>query len=447
MRTPFTLAEEILDRGDRPSQPQVPGFEIRVSGSIDVHRLRDAVAQAVSLHPMARARKARRRRFLRPPEWEIADAASLDLTLAVRSADASSEQEMSAIRARFYSAPISLSRPPAVRLLVVRRAGGDSLCLKWHHAIADGVGGLRLLQSIARAYTGIDDPIPALDPITARAAARSNNHGSQTRPDDHERESLVGEPTTLVAPEPDRAPGGYGVHHLTLDADAVDLRGVRGVVPTASVNDVLIAALHKTIEAWNAEHGRGSGRIIVMVPANNRPVKWLHEVVANVVRLDVVTTTDEQRAGIAPLLESVVAQTRSLKRPGGVVVRSGWRRRLAPVLLLVATIPAVSRRRQAAALLSTMGRIKRPPDFGPAGHAIEFWGFTPIPMPPGLGVGVVGLGDRYHVAFCYRRILLDATACERFATIYERELTAITCRQPDGAQSARTTERRSYANQ
>ncbi len=442
MRVRFTIAEEILDIGDRPHQPQVPGFEVRVSGSIDADRLRDAVAAAVVPHPMARAWKATNRRLARPPEWEIADASAIDFGPVVESVESASDAEMAGIRSRFYSTPITLKRAPAVRLLVVRRAGGDSLCVKWHHAIADGIGGLRLLQSIARAYADEPDPAPVVDALTARSSAHASRQAAPATARATDRRDWIGDPTTLVAPEPDRVEHGYGVHHLTVPAGLIDLRHARSDVESVSLNDVFIAVLHRSIEAWNASHGRPSGRVIVMVPGNKRPARWLHDVVANVVRLDTVTTTAEQRAGRVALLETVVDQTRDLKRRGGGDARrTGWRRRLAPVLLLLATVPAISRRRQAAALLSTMGRIKRVPDFGPAGSVVEFWGFTPIPMPPGLGVGIIGLGDTHHVAFCYRRSLFSPEACERFAGVFLREMLAIAGRQPaeahaDGARRA-----------
>ena len=55
----------------------------------------------------------------------------------------------------FYSERIDLAMAPAFRALIVHRPGGDSLLLSLHHTITDGVGTLRFVHSIARAYANV----------------------------------------------------------------------------------------------------------------------------------------------------------------------------------------------------------------------------------------------------------------------------------------------------
>lgn len=441
MGIPFTVSEEIFDYGDVPTQPQTGCVEIRVTGSIDEQRLRDALAEAITRHPMARAKKVSGRRGLRPPEWELVDAPELDLSETVSVLPAGDDEAMRTIRSRFSNERVSLSAPPPLRLLLVRRAAGDTLIFKWHHAMADGIGGIRFLRSLVRAYDGTADPIPDVDPIQARDTVVTDEPPEPVEGERPAPVTRVREIPSLIAPENPSDVPGYGIHLLVLDGSAVELKDLRAHRPSASVNDVLIGALHLAIADWNSMHGEETGRVIVLMPVSLRPAAWLREVVANIVGHGVVTTTAEQRADRFALMDVVAGQTRYLRAhsAGALLQRRPWLRRVAPFLLVVLSRPWISRRRQAAAMMSNVGRVRTFGDMGDAGAVVGFDGSMPAPMPPGVAIAAARYNDTFRIGLRYNRQLFDDAAAERFLDLYVDEITFLCTGAAIGGERAADT--------
>src|SRR5215218_6693393 len=96
IRTPFRMAEEILQGLDQPDEPSTIQIELRVSGSFDEQALQTAVETAVRAHPMLRARRASRRVLFRAARWEIGEPSLHPVLTSVRCAD---ETSLSADRA------------------------------------------------------------------------------------------------------------------------------------------------------------------------------------------------------------------------------------------------------------------------------------------------------------------------------------------------------------
>lgn len=431
MRFPFTVAEEIFVFGDRPSQPQTGCIELHVTGTLDEQRLRDAVAAAVMLHPMAQARQASARRGLRPSEWEIADTRRMNLNGVVRVMAADDDDEMPAIRARFSGEPISLGVPPALRLLLIHRPAGDSLIFKWHHSIADGIGAIRFLISVRRAYVDAPDPIPDVDPIAVRdvtiatsAEEPARRAGAAPAEKRAERPLKMRDLPTLVAPENPASQPGYGIHYAELSIKEIQLEDLRARLPAVGVNDVLIGALHLAITEWNRMHGEASGRIIVLMPVSLRPAAWLREVVANVVGHGVVVTTADQRADRFTLMDVICRQTRTLRDNSlsAALNRPRWARRIAPLVLALLSLRPLSRRQQVAAFLSNVGRMRGLADFGPAGAVTMLTGTMPASMPPGLALTTGRFNDSMQIGLRHNRLLLDDAAATRFLRLYLDEV-------------------------
>lgn len=425
MGIPFTVSEEILDYGDVPGQPQTGCVEIRVTGSIDEQRLRVALAGAIALHPMARAKKVAGRRALRPPEWELVDPSELDLSQAIHVVTAGDDGELRAIRAQYSDERVSLSAPPPLRLLLIRRTGGDTVIFKWHHAMADGIGGIRFLRSLVRAYNGSADPVPDVDPIQARNTVVTDEPPEPVEGERPAAVTRVRDIPTLIAPENPSDVPGYGVHLLVLDGSAVELKDLRTHRPSISANDVLIGALHLAIADWNRMHGEDTGRVIVLMPVSLRPAAWLREVVANIVGHGVVTTTAEQRADRFALMDVVASQTRYLRAhsAGALLQRRPWLRQVAPFLLAVLSRPWISKRRQAAAMMSNVGRVRTFGEMGDAGTVVGFDGSMPAPMPPGVAIAAARYNDTFRIGLRYNRRLFDDSAAERFLDLYVGEIT------------------------
>ncbi|MCO5176887.1 MAG: hypothetical protein M9890_07975 [Thermomicrobiales bacterium] len=426
MRFPFIVTEEILAFGNRPSQPQNACIELRVSGTIDEDRLRDAVVRATGIHPMARAARVARRRRLSPPMWEVQESGSLDISHVIRVAEADGEDDMQRLRGEFTSELIDLERPPAVRLLIVRRVGGDSLLYIWHHAMADGMGGIRFLRSIVRAYADQSDPIPDVDPIDARIL-RTDGDPSELDSDSSASPPRTRDIPSLVLSNGAHDEPGYGMCYEAIELDDIDLHDYDGLEHRVTVNDILLAALHLTIDEWNRLHGGSTGKLIVLTPISLRPPEWMHEVVANVVGHGVIVTTADQRADRHALLATTTQQTRHMRTHAAAAFKSrpDWVRQFDPLLIFIFTRRPFRRRREAAALISNVGRLRGFEEFGSAGDVVELWGSTPASMPPGLGIGIVRWKDRLHISIRYRHALFDAAAAARFLRLFADQTRAL----------------------
>lgn len=221
-----------------------------------------------------------------------------------------------------------------------------------NHAAADGIGSLRVLCSIARAYAGQADPVPDVDPLTPRDPAAAFFPGGGFGGPVRRGLALLRElheaagKWTRVAPEGGEDRPGYGFHRVALTAEQT-AAFVGGHPAGVTVHDLLLAALHLTVEEWNAEHRVSAGRIGVMMPVNLRPRAWWHEVVGNA------------RVQRLPLR---------------------LRRALASLLSRDPFVPT--------GVLSNLGRVDEPLSFGPeVGEVAEVWFSPPAKTPSGLAVG------------------------------------------------------------
>src|SRR5262249_14259869 len=121
--------------------------------------------------------------------------------------------------------------------------------------------------------------------------------------------------TDRLAPDGGRERPGYGVQTCSLELMPIIRSRIRLAVE-ASVNDVLLAALHLAIGRWNRSHGAGSDRLSVIVPINVRGAHQEPVLVGNFVAADTVSTWAGERAGTEPTLRGVCRQTRRFKETG-----------------------------------------------------------------------------------------------------------------------------------
>lgn len=425
---PFSVADEAVHLIDSEAAPWSIQLEARVPGRLDERRLRLAFAQALSRHDMARARKAPSRRSYRQDRWEIGHDLDVDPLRVVECAD---DDALAAARADLQSRAVPLGESPPLRARLVRHPGGDVLMLNASHAAMDGFGVLRVLRSVARAYTGDDDPAPKITTSEAsQHLGRLIDAGFATRFRRHlalaEKARDLITPPARVAPDGGTDRTGYGFHHVALSESLT--AALVGLDHEGTVNDVLLAALHLAIARWNDQHGRPCRRIGVLVPANLRPAQWRQDVVGNFSLPARISTTVAGRRDPGAALRTVSAQTRRKKASGmgtGLLelLRQSRRLPLWAKQTLVMTLPLSGDRLTDTAMLSNMGRLEEPLSFGAdAGTAVEAWFSPPARMPLGLTIGALTVADRVHLAFRYRHRLMDAAAAARFAETYLGEL-------------------------
>jgi NRPS condensation-like uncharacterized protein len=214
---------------------------------------------------------------------------------------------------------------------------------------------------------------------------------------------------------------GYGFHHVTLPAEPSRRLDPRRFEPSATVNDLLLAALHLAIAEWNARRHHPCDCIAVFMPANSRPAEWRDELVINHTVGGKITSTPDRRATAEALMAAVTKQTRWIKAgcaAAALFNRPSWVLNLTPLLLpMIPTL--LGDRVENTAVLSNLGRLDDLPEFGGEAGAITEFAFSPpCGMPMGLSLGVAGVRGRLHLAFRYRRALFDDVAARRFADLF-----------------------------
>lgn len=370
----FSDVDAIMRVLDEPRRPQTIELEVEVASAspLDETPLRDAVERAAERHPMARARQLPSGPLAPNDRWAILDHLGDDV-VEVEAAEA----DGSAARERFFSRHIDVTASPPFRCLLLREHDAvDRFLLSVSHVAFDGVGALRLLRSISRAYTGDDDPLPAVDPEQARrlVASRANRSAasaSPRRPPAH----LTGR----------RADGGttFGILHVDLDAGAVRRIGA------ASVNDVLLAAAHLATASWIRSQGGAPDELAFMMPVNERPADWRDDVVANLVQSASITSAARDRMDNATLLAAISTQTGRIKRDGVVPSVPAIPNRTPVVVrrLLPRLVDLASNSTAVTGVVSNLGFVPDESWFGSPARGL--WFSPPPRRPVVLTIGAV----------------------------------------------------------
>lgn len=433
---PFTAVDELGCHFDSAHEPNNVHLEVAVDGPLGPDRLLDAITATLADRPMARVHRmpwrGRDRRF----HWRIADRPD---QVVVETLSWSTEPELAARRESFLAAAPPLDAAPALRFGHFTGPSGDVLVLNAHHAAFDGLSCLHLLRDIARHYAApLADPSPTTaNPVTAQRipatahppptdspdtptaqpppSAPTRTPAADAQPDRNRR--ALRPPARIAADhDPDEPTPGYGFHLVSLTCQAGS-----GTEP-GTVNDVLITALAIAVLRWNAEHDRAATPIRITMPINARgPAE--SDAIGNLSRLAVITADGGHPPG--GLLADVARQTLAAKRVSGPQVDAATRLLATPHLPLAVKSRLVGAVRRLVApwltdtsLLSNLGRVAEPPDFGPDHPATALWFSTPAPLPRGLSVGVVSLRDKLLLCFRYRRALFGVAAAERFAGLF-----------------------------
>jgi NRPS condensation-like uncharacterized protein len=422
-RLPFTVVDEAIHHLDTESEPWSIEVEVAIDGRLDAEHLRRALDQALARHPMTRAHRLPARRTDRTYTWELTPTADLD-PLSVF--ECSGTEHLKAERDRLASLGVPLAESPPFRLRLARCPDGDVLMMNSNHAAFDGFGCVRLLQSVARAYSGQDDPVPDVDLTDARDVER-HLATRDVKVLAKRAMAMAGKVADLFRPPARLAPDGgtdepgYRIVHRSLSAqDSADVAAVEG----ATVNDLLMTALHLAADGWNTDHGAATGRVGVLMPVNLRPRDWRDEVVTNFVLVARVATTQTDRTDPRSALAAVERQTRDVKQwgTGAALVEVLGRSRRLPLWVRSALSPALwltGNRLVDTALFSNLGTVAEPPAFGPgAGDTTGIWFSAPTRLPSALSVGAASVGGRLHLSFRWRRPAVGRAAAEAFADRY-----------------------------
>lgn len=423
---PFIPVDELGCYVDDPAEPNTIYLEVVLDGHLDPAYLRAAVLTTLTAHPLARARRGRWHGWHRRFNWEITSKPDVSPIDHVRWR---TQDELDQHRQALLACAPQLDHAPPLRIRHAVGPGRDVLILNVHHAAMDGLSCLRLLRSIARSYAGRPDPIGA-DPLAVRSPVQAlDSPGVRDR-----AKARYLRPATRIAVDSAEPGPGSGFHLLSVPINSVPVSSVpNGSAGTAAtVNDILIAALVRTVEEWNQNHGGHAGTIRITMPINARSTAAADEPLGNLSRLAVIANRPADRRSTDRLLTDIARQTSTAKLVGGPQIDPISQLFATPWLpvAIKARLMSVTRRLAGptigdTALLSNLGSTGEAPDFGPGARAVGLWFSSPVRMPVGLSVGAITLRGRLHLCFRYRRELFDPAAAARFAATFRAVLAGL----------------------
>ncbi|MDK1473933.1 condensation protein [Streptomyces sp. 549] len=438
-RIPFPTVDEISRHCLVEDEPETVHIEIHLPGRIDVDRLREAVRDALDKHPRVLVRQARHRWWDRGYAWEV--TAGPDREPVGRPGGT-----LAQARQRAVSEIPPLTGSPPVRIEVVdpggpidpgdpggpgegHAAGGSVLVVSVNHTALDGPACLRVLATAAELYGGADNA-PAPAPVRAGTSPSS---GSAAEPPP--AGSNWARPVRIAADRGGarRGPtGGNGMHIAELPLPTRP----RGAPYT--VNDQLLVATCLTSIRWNEQHGRRAHPVRITMPVDDRP-RTAEMPIGNGTRLVEVTFGKEEHRpeDVEQLLRATAARTRAWKAAARPQLGFSGDLLTTPVLPVGLRAAGTRLLRSAAGpwasttLLSNLGRLAYPLDFGDAGAASAVWVSAPARMPRGVSVTTISVGGRLQLALRWSRHRLDDAAGERFAALFAECLTSTALDGPE----------------
>ena len=316
---PLVPFEEYMLAENTPSYPRVFFLDLEFAGSLDRGALEAAWREAIVRHPLLNSRIGKshgRRQWLGPSDelpvihWLPADAA------------------LEFPRGEL----IDLTREAGVRMWVRLDENRARWTLEFHHACADGVGGLQFVADLMALYARkTSDHAPPLLPLDSKLLAGRGTFGL-TRPTFREwlghaaytiRDSLrlVGRkvlplhPARVVSGEraTPLAQGDIETYRSTPEERmAVQLAAEAAGV---TVNDLAMCHLMRAIAEWNNQQaGRPvEGWLRINVPTNLRRREDAAMPTANVMSFTFVDRHTADCVDARALLESIRRETEAIK--------------------------------------------------------------------------------------------------------------------------------------
>ncbi|HYZ36948.1 MAG TPA: condensation domain-containing protein [Pseudonocardiaceae bacterium] len=428
MSLPLTMLDEALLFLQETRAVWNVQFEVGANACLDAGRFRQAVRLCCQRHPMARARLAPAENGESSYQWNITAEPDHDPLQVVDCPDAGA---LEALRTELYTPPIPLGTSPGFRLALARRPRGDLVLLSISHLVADGVGAVRLLQTIARAYRGEPDPPDPLPLAEARdlgsflaPKTRSEKWARELELLRRLHEAL--DPPSRIAAVGGGQRDGFGFVFRSFDIGEAT-PGLVQRPPNTTINDVLVAALHCTVQVWNAQHHTATDRIGVMMPINVRPADRKWEVVSNLTLMVSVSTEPKDRADLVSATTAVAGQTYEMHRNDRAyglydlldVMKN------APLMVKRAVprlIHLTGDRFVDTAMLSNLGRLPAAPTFG-SEPAAELWFSPPCDPTCSVSIGVATCEKRLSLVARYRHEQFDSRAAEEFIDLLIAQIT------------------------
>jgi NRPS condensation-like uncharacterized protein len=429
-RFPLTWQDQAILDLEGASDPWNIQLEIAGSAGLDVGRLEEALLAACRRHPMARSRLVRSGPLSSTNYWQPEELTRLHVEVRTCATTA----ELDTLRTALYSPALDLTIAPPFKVVVARRADAPDLMLfNAAHPAVDGIGLLRLVSSVCRAYRGEEDPPDPLPLREARELRRllrpstRKEFGARALEGGRKLLGAVNRPARIAADSVDPRNAAGFVHHR-LDPDETSAVS-KSRPPGTTINDLILAAASLAIQGWNQEHGAEADKIQLFMPVSVRPADWSTEIVSNLFSYVSVATTAYERGDLASTARAVSQQTAPIRRSA----RSGG---TLDLLRLISPLPVGLKRQMPhlldmtgnrfvdTAVVSNLGRPAEFPSFGePPPGEVHFT--PPYWSTAAISIGAITTGDTLHLGLRHRLSVLDAAAGRRFADLLVRELTSV----------------------
>ncbi|MEV8015453.1 condensation protein [Streptomyces sp. NPDC086554] len=428
-RVPFPVVDEVARHCLQEEEPETVHIEVHLPGTPDPDRLKAAFTEALRRHPRILMREARGPWYRRRYEWELTAEPDVEVvTFPPPERDA-----LKKARTRSLSDSPPLSASPPIRLEVIASGESDGhpedgtpsvLFLTINHTALDGPACLRVLATAAELYGGQDNsPAAPPPPRTAASPAPEAEQAPVDAP------SGWAPPARVSKGTPEPSPGNG-----MLVADLAVPHRPKGAPFT--VNDQLMVATALMIAHWNREHGSRPRPFRITMPVDDRP-RDMEMPIGNGTRLVEVPFSAGELSGrewgpeeIGALLRRTAERTRALKALTRPQLGHGAALLTSPVLPVTVRAALTRGLRRAAGpwtsttLLSNIGRVPYPLDFGDAGRAYAVWFSAPARLPRGLTVTTASTAGRLHLALRWSKTLLSHGDGAHLRDLFEHYLHA-----------------------
>ena len=322
---PFSLFEEYMALDDSAEFPMDPAILLRFDGTLDARAAREAFEETLARHPLLTSVARRRRGKLfwvpteRRPEIVCKDC---DAEPNVFNASGFPNVE-----------PLDLFRAPGFRVsfLESKRENWTRVLIHFHHAVADGLGMMRVVAEWLLRYAqkmGVVEPSFRLEEIDREAFARRGKVGWTLK--GYVKNYFNTWRTTLqylvVFPRPlvsDATARGEiererpRVRTLELSREATTAYFQRAKALGATVNDLALTDYFIALDRWlrEAKGDDGQGVLRVMAPLNMRDESTNHISCANVVSTVFIDRTRRSlQRSRADSLKSMIDEMNWVKR-------------------------------------------------------------------------------------------------------------------------------------
>jgi len=419
-----------------------------IKGKVERDLLEAALLSTLSNYPIMRS-KLYIRRF-RP--WRRSVEALPEMIVQYLDLDESQnidstketqlKEQYGKVIADWINKPFALGEELPVRVLLVRKKQDEfGIIFSFAHSSVDGIRALRFIQRALESYGHELSTEPYLpEYICLRRHDELFDFASKRRAEikGFYRKILfsffyrfliepIRPPARIFH---DRSGTSTEISYCIGTLDGTELQRIQSKTNLAQVklNDFLLAACFRTIDAWNKLHGKSSKKIRIMVPVDLGPYDF-RDLISNQIGFVSLSLMPRDRAEPAVLLRKVSVKMSKMLRDGiafWLVYFCGLAHYLPlPVTKAIARFLILTRIYIDTVVLSNLGMIG--PENGEkyslgASRIVDMIIVMPVVTPQGLSILIYTYRNLLYVSIAYKASLFSKEKAQMFLDSYLAEL-------------------------